>query len=109
MHVLLMTNRSCTDPGDSAAIYAIVMMSTAVTVAINIREFLAFAGALVAVTVIMLLLYLPAATQIKEMAARTAGSLVGLTAESLEGLGIIQAYQHEEHFIKVRLCNPLHP
>jgi ABC-type multidrug transport system fused ATPase/permease subunit len=64
-------------------------------------EFVAFAFVLMVVTIIMLRLYLPTATKIKTLVSDTAGSLVGLTAESLEGLEVIQAFQHEEYFVKV--------
>ena len=82
-----------------AVIYTLILLSTSVTVSINIPEFAAFAGVLVIVTLVMIYLYLPAATQIKAMRVETAGGLVGLTAEVLEGLPLIQAYSHEEHFV----------
>ena len=83
-----------------AGIYSLILLSTSVTVSINIPEFAAFAGVLLLVTLVMLKLYLPAATQIKKMRVETAGGLVGLTAEVLEGLNLIQAYSHEQHFVQ---------
>jgi ATP-binding cassette, subfamily C (CFTR/MRP), member 1 len=85
-----------------AGIYMILLLATSVTVSINILEFLAFAAVLVIVTVVMLNLYLPAATQVKQIRLDSAGSLVGLTAETLEGLPLIQAFGHEEAFVHVR-------
>ena len=41
-----------------------MLTATAVTVSINIIEFLAFAAALFIMTIIMLRVYLPAATQV---------------------------------------------
>jgi ATP-binding cassette, subfamily C (CFTR/MRP), member 1 len=76
-------------------------------VSINILEFLAFAAFLLIMTIIMLRVYLPAATQVKRMRATTAGSLVGLVAETLEGLPLIQAYRHENAFQHVR-CRSRH-
>ena len=87
--------------------YAIILLSTAVTVSSQLVEFVAFAAVLALVTWIMLRLYLPTATKIKAIVSDTAGSLVGLTAESLEGPEVIQAYQHEEYFVNV--CSTCHP
>ena len=64
-------------------------------------EFVGFAVVLGLVTYIMLRLYLPTATKIKGLVSDTAGTLVGLTTESLEGLDVIQAFQHEDYFVKV--------
>ena len=78
-------------------------------------EFLAFAGVLCIVTIIMLYLYLPAATKVKTLRASSAGALVGLSAETLEGLKVVQAFSHQPHFVEVRchtglsvapLCRP---
>lgn len=87
-----------------ADVYAIILLSTAVTVSSQLYEFVAFAAVLGVVTWIMLRLYLPTATKIKALVSDTAGSLVGLTAESLEGLEVIQAYQHEDYFVKVSVA-----
>lgn len=86
--------------------YAIILLSTAVTVSSQLVEFVAFAAVLAFVTWLMLRLYLPTATKIKAIVSDTAGSLVGLTAESLEGLEVIQAYQHEDYFVNVRFLTP---
>jgi hypothetical protein len=40
----------------------------------------------------MLIFYLPAATKLKKHKADSAGTLVGLVAETLEGLNVINAY-----------------
>lgn len=66
---------SCTDkPRSAAAIYFIVLAATAITVSINIIEFLAFAGALLIMTLVMLRVYLPAAGQVKRMQVCTASA-----------------------------------
>lgn len=88
--------------------YAFIILSTAVTISSNIQEFIAFAAVLLIVTAIMLRLYLPAATQVKGLRATSAGALVGLSAEVLEGLKVVQAYSHQQHFVKVRFAWPPH-
>lgn len=93
-------DESLPDVVHMALIYSLILLSTSVTVSINIPEFAAFAAILVIVTGIMLYLYLPAATQIKKMRLETAGGLVGTTAEVLEGLTLIQAYNHEQYFVQ---------
>ena len=40
--------------------------------------------------------------QVKRLRATTGGSLVGLVAETLEGLPLVQAYRHEASFQHVR-------
>jgi hypothetical protein len=85
-----------------ADVYAIILLSTAITVSINIVEFVAFASLLLIMTAVMLRIYLPSATRIKKLRLDTAGSLVGLTAEVLEGLPLVQAYSKENHFVRVR-------
>ena len=40
--------------------------------------------------------------QVKRLRATTGGSLVGLVAETLEGLPLVQAYRHESSFQHVR-------
>jgi energy-converting hydrogenase Eha subunit A len=87
--------------GLHADVYGMIILSTAVTITIQIKEFVAFAAALVIVTIVMLRLYLPAATKVKHLRSSTAGALVGLTAEVLEGLKVINAYGHQDHFVKV--------
>ena len=87
--------------------YAFIIFSTAVTISSTITEFIAFAVALVGVTAVMLRLYLPAATQVKHLRAKSAGKVVGLSAEVLEGLKVVQAYRHQEHFVRVRTGNSL--
>lgn len=85
-----------------AAVYAIILLSTSITVSINIPEFVVFAALLLVMTAVMLRVYLPTATRIKKLRLDSAGSLVGLTAEVLEGLPLVQAYSKEEHFVRVR-------
>jgi hypothetical protein len=51
--------------GCHADVYGLIILSTAVTITIQIKEFLAFADALIIVTIIMVRLYLPAATRVK--------------------------------------------
>lgn len=98
MHFDNVVNKRCLC---RAVVYGFIILSTAVTVSINIKEFLAFLGMLLLMTAVMLYLYLPAATQLKGLRARTSGALVGLAAETLEGLKLVQAYRHEPHFIEV--------
>ena len=83
-----------------AVVYGFIILSTAVTVSINIFEFIAFLACLLLLTALMLYLYLPAATRMKALRATTAGELVGLAAETLEGLKLVQAFRHEAHFIE---------
>jgi hypothetical protein len=83
-----------------------IILSTAVTITIQIKEFLAFAGLLVIITIIMLKIYLPAATKVKAIRAKTSGALVGLSAEVLEGLKVVQAYCHQNYFVKVCTRDP---
>jgi ATP-binding cassette subfamily C (CFTR/MRP) protein 1 len=50
-------------------------------------------------TLIMLSIYLPAATALKKARAVSGGQLVGLVAEVLEGLAVVQAFSKQEYFI----------
>ncbi len=50
-------------------------------------------------TCIMLWAYLPAATALKKARTDSAGALVGLVAETLEGLAVVQAFGKQEYFI----------
>lgn len=81
-------------------IYGFILLSTAVTVSIVIPTFAAFAAALVIVSVSALVLYLPAATALKKHRAETAGDLVGLVAETLEGLNVINAFEKRQFFLE---------
>jgi ATP-binding cassette, subfamily C (CFTR/MRP), member 1 len=81
-------------------IYGFILLSTAVTVSIVIPTFAAFAAALVVVSVTALVLYLPAATALKKHRADTAGDLVGLVAETLEGLSVINAFAKRQFFLE---------
>jgi len=47
----------------------------------------------------MLYYYLPAATRLKALRTKTASELVGLVAETLEGLNVIQAFGKNEYFV----------
>ena len=76
--------------GLSTGVYFFVLFATSITVSINIPEFSVFVLVLAFVTGVMLALYLPASTQIKAMKSDTAGGLVSLTCEVLEGLPLIQ-------------------
>ena len=94
-------HRTASDTGvPHAVVYGFIILSTAVTVSINIFEFIAFLACLLLLTALMLYLYLPAATKMKALRAATAGELVGLAAEVLEGLKLVQAFRHEDHFIE---------
>lgn len=82
-----------------AGIYCLIMVATTITVSITIPLFSAMAGALLLVTMVMLFLYIPAATHLKKLRMGTAGDLVTLIAESLDGLGVIQAYNQQPYFV----------
>jgi len=82
-------------------IYGFILLSTAVTVSIVIPTFAAFAAALVFFALTALVIYLPAATALKKHRAETAGDLVGLVAETLEGLPIINAFAQRAYFLQV--------
>jgi len=82
-------------------IYGLIMISTVITVSVTIPLFSAFGGALFIITLMMLWFYLPAATKLKKHKADTSGALVGLVAETLEGLNVINAYDHNLHFVRV--------
>ena len=81
-------------------IYGLIMLSTVITVSTTLEYFGAFAGALVLVTIIMLCFYLPAAKQLKVHRTSTGGALVGLVAETLEGLAVVQAFGKTEYFVQ---------
>lgn len=59
-----------------------------------------FAGVLILVTLFMLVFYLPAAAQLKKHRTQTGGDLVGLVAETLEGLAVVQAFDKTNHFVQ---------
>jgi ATP-binding cassette subfamily C (CFTR/MRP) protein 1 len=82
-------------------IYGLILVSTTITVSVTINFFGAFTGALMIGTVIMLWIYLPAATALKKTRAMAGGSLVGLVAEVLEGLNVVNAYGKQEYFLGV--------
>ncbi len=48
----------------------------------------------------MLSLYLPAATALKKARSVSGGQLVGLVAETLEGLAVVQAFSKQDFFIR---------
>jgi ABC-type multidrug transport system fused ATPase/permease subunit len=80
-------------------IYGLIMLSTVILVSVTIPMFSVFAGILIAVTLVMLFFYLPAATTLKQQKVETAGDLIGLVAETLEGLPIITAFGQNKYFI----------
>ena len=68
---------------------------------ITIPLFSVLACGLFVVSGIMLALYLPAATHLKKLRMGTAGDLVTLVSEALDGLGVIQAYNTQAYFTHV--------
>ncbi len=54
-------------------IYGLIMLSTVILVSVTIPMFSVFAGILIAVTLVMLFFYLPAATTLKQQKVETAG------------------------------------
>jgi ABC-type transport system involved in cytochrome bd biosynthesis fused ATPase/permease subunit len=54
-------------------IYGLIMLSTVILVSVTIPMFSVFAGILIAVTLVMLFFYLPAATTLKKQKVETAG------------------------------------
>lgn len=66
---------------------------------ITINPFAAFIGGLLIVTVLMVWLYMPAATSLKKLRTDTAGRVVSLVAEVLEGLNVVQAYSKQQYFV----------
>lgn len=81
-------------------IYGLIILSTMITVSTTIYYFSAFGGALLLVTFIMLGFYLPAATRLKQHRTTTGGALVGLVAETLEGLSVVQAFDKTQYFVQ---------
>lgn len=81
------------------AIYGVILAATTVLVSISIAMFSVFAGVLVIMTAVMLLLYLPAATQMKAMKAKTAGEVVTLVTEVLEGLNALQTHHQQDLYL----------
>ncbi|GLC36807.1 hypothetical protein PLESTM_000504000 [Pleodorina starrii] len=81
-------------------IYGLILLSTTITVSVTISFFGAFTGFLIIMTLIMLSVYLPAATALKKTRAVSGGQLVGLVAEVLEGLNVVQAFSKQEFFIE---------
>nr|AXF41555.1 HLA3 protein [Chlorella sp. ArM0029B] len=84
-----------------AGIYGLILCATTITVSVTIPLFSALAGSLFLVSGIMLSVYLPAATHLKKLRMGTAGDLVTLVAESLDGLGVIQAFNKQAYFTQV--------
>ncbi|KAG2500538.1 hypothetical protein HYH03_001315 [Edaphochlamys debaryana] len=81
-------------------IYGLILLSTTITVSVTINFFGAFTGFLIIMTSIMLSVYIPAATALKKARAVSGGMLVGLVAEVLEGLGVVQAFSKQDYFIR---------
>ncbi|GLI68304.1 hypothetical protein VaNZ11_012665 [Volvox africanus] len=81
-------------------IYGLILLATTITVSVTINFFGAFTGFLIIMTLIMLSIYLPAATALKKARAVSGGVLVGLVAEVLEGLNVVQAFSKQEYFIE---------
>lgn len=84
-----------------AGIYGLILVATTITVSVTIPLFSALAGGLFVASGIMLTFYLPAATHLKKLRMGTAGDVVTLVAEALDGLGVIQAYGKQGYFTKV--------
>ncbi|KAL4427322.1 hypothetical protein ABPG77_003231 [Micractinium sp. CCAP 211/92] len=84
-----------------AGIYGLILCATTITVSVTIPLFSALAGGLFFVSGLMLTIYLPAATHLKKLRMGTAGDLVTLVAESLDGLGVIQAFNKQGYFTHV--------
>ena len=80
-------------------IYGLIVVATTITVSITINPFAAFIGGLLIVTIIMVWLYMPAATCLKKLRTDTAGRVVSLVAEVLEGLNVVQAYAKQQYFV----------
>ena len=79
------------------------MLSTVITVSTVMVWFSVFAGVLFVVTFIMLAFYLPAASKLKAHRNTTGGNLVGLVAETLEGLSVVQAFGKTEYFVQTAI------
>ncbi|KAG1658983.1 hypothetical protein FOA52_008685 [Chlamydomonas sp. UWO 241] len=89
--------------------YGLIMLSTVITVSVFIYYFAIFAGVLIIVTFGMLWYYLPCATKIKAHIVKTQSQLVGLVAETLEGLHVIQAFDKTNYFVQTAIMrNDLH-
>jgi ABC-type multidrug transport system fused ATPase/permease subunit len=88
-------------------IYGLILISTTITVSVTINFFGAFTGALIFMTLLMLAIYLPAATALKKARNVSGGMLVGLVAEVLEGLNVVQAFNKQDYFISdaARRCD----
>ncbi|GBF87685.1 hypothetical protein Rsub_00396 [Raphidocelis subcapitata] len=82
-------------------IYGLILVATTITVSVTIPLFGAMAAGLFAVSGIMLMLYLPAATHLKKLRLNTSGDLVTLIAEALDGLPVIQAYGRQPYFTHI--------
>jgi len=80
-------------------IYGLIILATTITVSCTMYYFSIFGGVLIIVTLIMLYFYLPAATCLKSFRTKTASEVVGLVAETLEGLSVIQAFQKNDYFV----------
>jgi ABC-type multidrug transport system fused ATPase/permease subunit len=82
-------------------IYGLILCATTITVSVTIPLFSAMAGGLYLVSLLMLFLYLPAATHLKKLRLNTAGDVVTLVAEALDGLPVIQAYGKQPYFVRI--------
>jgi ATP-binding cassette subfamily C (CFTR/MRP) protein 1 len=80
-------------------IYGLILIATTITVSVTIEFFGAFTGALIIATAIMVYIYMPAALALKKARVGTSGALVGLVAETLEGLNVVQAFGKQDFFI----------
>ncbi len=78
-----------------AGIYGLILLATTITVSTQIELFSVMSVGLFIVTGLMLFAYLPTATQLKHLRNETAGQLVTLVAEALEGLTVIQAFDKQ--------------
>lgn len=83
-----------------AGIYGLILLATTITVSTQIELFSVMSVGLFIVTGLMLFAYLPTATQLKHLRNETAGQLVTLVAEALEGLTVIQAFDKQGYFIE---------
>ncbi|KAG1659736.1 hypothetical protein FOA52_006006 [Chlamydomonas sp. UWO 241] len=91
------------------AFYGLIMLTTVITVSTFIYYFAIFAGVLIIVTFGMLWYYLPCATKIKAHIVKTQSQLVGLVAETVEGLHVIQAFDKTSYFVQTAIMrNDLH-
>jgi len=94
-----MLDENLPDAMHYAGIYGLILLSTCITVtASGIYDFWYFLLGLIVFTSIMVYFYMPAATKLKVVKSDQNSLLVGMVAEVLEGLPVIQAYNKEEYF-----------